>query len=108
MEISFNNYWLLCCKRFYSLYSYSFNDSQRFVMMFNNLKIYFKKIFPFIHKSGKDKVTSINPVTLSFNDKELNREFSEELSKNSVKVVRFSMLFGRSEERRVGKECRSR
>jgi len=63
-------------------------------MMFNNLKIYFKKIFPFIHKSGKDKVTSINPVTLSFNDKELNREFSEELSKNSVKVVRFSMLFG--------------
>ncbi|RPI65541.1 MAG: hypothetical protein EHM47_18680 [Ignavibacteriales bacterium] len=62
-------------------------------MMFNKLKEYMERIFPFM-KNNKIEEGLINPITLCFSDRKLNIDFSEELAKSSVKVVRLSMLLG--------------
>jgi len=52
--------------------------------------LFLKRIF---NRVDNDKVP-INSFTLCFNDRQLNKEFSENLAKKSVNVVRLSMLFG--------------
>jgi hypothetical protein len=65
-----------------------------------NLKYLFeeyrKKITLFFQGENETRVriTPVNPVTLCFTEYNLNKEFSEELAKRSVKVVRLSILLG--------------